>query len=272
MEYMKVEDGKLYTPILRYKREKSSKKTITAIGAIHIAEEAYYKRLQVEIDSHKEGFFEGIKPAINPDSIPELKKHYVDDIGKLKDIYENFATYIGGVGQKGNLTYPASWSNPDMALDELINAADDKTLDIFTRMKKGSEHMQKLYSVCPEDVQTICRGLMKFTFSFPALQELAHILINGVDNSFNKLILDERNELLYDAMRPVLNDKSVKDIALIYGAKHLAGVDNFLFVNGYTLKDTEWVSAWDFSDVTFGKVVAANFSIMSHAHDLDIKR
>ena len=47
MKIVKVEDNKLYTPIIKYKRDSQR---ATALGMIHIGEQEYYDLVQKEID------------------------------------------------------------------------------------------------------------------------------------------------------------------------------------------------------------------------------
>lgn len=246
MKYLKLEDNKLYTPIFQYR---NNDKVITSIGAIHLGQGQYYDKLQKTLDSISEGFFEGIKPLIGEDKIPDEKKQYIDGIKKLSILYETVAKCLGMETQKSKLKYPENWKNPDMTLDELIIVSPEKVLKKLFVLDKSLDFIEKSYKKHPEEFKKVVQSIAWFTFKFPLLSHWFSVLQNGP--MFYKVILDKRNQKLFDAMKPKLKEE-FSELGIIYGAAHLNGIDKFLRRNGFKNEGRVWIPAWEFnSELSF---------------------
>jgi hypothetical protein len=239
MKYIKVEDNTFNTPIVQYRKKGLA---ITCIGAIHLGNKEYYERLQKELDKFSFGFFEGIKPLTDEKNIPPEKRQYLDGMQKLGEVYRRFADYTGIVTQHG-LKYPDTWKNPDMTLDEFITAASNKTLKKICGLGEGLDKLEKLHESNPEELAAVINGVVRCFYSFPILSAFVSFLTYGPLDQ--KVILKQRNQMLFDAIDLKLNYSGVDELGIIYGAGHLKGIDNYLRHKGFKREGELWIPAWN---------------------------
>ena len=240
MKFTKLEHDVLYTPIIQHRKSNLS---ITSLGAIHIGEPHYYDRLQQELDKIPEGFFEGITVVGEETRIPEDKKPYVDDIKKLSDVYKAVANYLGMVTQKDRLKYPGQWENPDMTLDELMLAAPLRVVKSLARVNTTFYRFREEFEAHPEELSKAIRAGFRFMLRFPRLAEYVALLVNGP--GYNKVILNQRNQQLFEAMKQKMYEERTDQLGVIYGAAHLEGIDRFLRYNGFKREGELWIPAWN---------------------------
>lgn len=241
MKVLKVLDNKLYTPVVGYRRDGSE---VTTIGAIHIGSQDYYRRLQEEVSKHKEGFFEGIKPLTNGARIPPDKEVYLPGLQKLGEAYRTFAGYLGMRFQQDALTY-GDWQNADMTLEQLIAVAPSRVLRSLSRMKDMLEKFEAVHKNHPEELARYIKGGALTMLSNRFLQYIAMRLIFG--SLGYKAIVEQRNRKLFDVMQPRL-DSEDDEFGVIYGARHLDGIDRHLTQNGFTREGNFWVAAWEVTE------------------------
>ena len=233
MKVIRVNNGILSTPVVKYRRGDSA---ITAIGVIHIGEKRYYHQVQKALDSVSYGFYEGVRPVSDLNSVPESRQKYLAQFTSLGETYRTLAAYLDLVAQKDNLTYADGWRNPDITLDQLIVASPEKVLKKFSRLPESMEKMRLYHEADPLALARVVKGASMFMFKYLGLA------ITTMNWSWNKVILDQRNQTLFEALEP---DLEKEELGIIYGAAHLKGIDRYLRKNGFKQEGAEWLQAWE---------------------------
>jgi hypothetical protein len=245
MKCVKVKDGKNCTPVIKHRRGDLS---VTSIGTAHIGESDYYKGIQARLDRLPVGFYEGVGDIVNEDNIPADKRKYIEDFDKLMNAYDGIAGYIGLDSQK--LDYPDFWKNPDMGLEELIVKAPESFFKNASKMESMMESLGGLHETNPAELAGVMKKIMKCLDTVPYLRGAASVLTGGL--KYNGVILEERNQMLFDALGSEIGRPSADEIGIVYGAAHMDGVDKFLRKNDFKREGIEWIPAWDLNtDVPF---------------------
>ncbi len=239
MKYVEVKNGTLYTPIVQHRR---GELIVTSIGTVHIGTSNYYERLQAELDKLPFGFFERVKPLTNEENVPQEKRQYIEGMQRLGELSQRFADYLGIVTQH-QLKYPDNWQNPDITLDELITVAPDKVLKKISGLTDQMDELEEFHETNPEELTALIKGAMKYLSNVPFLRGIVSFLTHGP--MYQKIILEKRNQKLFDAMEPELEQPRVDGFGIIYGAAHLKGIDNFLIHKGFKSEGGVWIPALD---------------------------
>lgn len=102
MQFLKVKDNKLYTPVVGYKRGDTE---AVVTGMVHIGLPLYYSQIQREIDKVPVGFFERVGPILDEASVSPEKRPYIQSFQELSKYYRDFARYLHMQYQGDALNY-----------------------------------------------------------------------------------------------------------------------------------------------------------------------
>lgn len=229
------------TPIIRYERKNQK---VTGLGMMHIGSADYYRRMQQELDTLPYGLFEGVKPPLDEGNIlPEKRKH-VQEMNELGKAYERIAQALNVTTQKASISYPAAWSNPDIHLDELVNASSSKLMKSLKTVRMVGLFVSVFYEADPgyttDKLKWAFRNLMglsAWTSIIPAM---------GVGADMHKMLLEKRNRLVYAAADGLLDGPGAKEeLGIMYGSAHFKGIHRYLRQEGFKEVHREWVPVMD---------------------------
>ena len=222
---------------------------ITAIGATHIGTEDYYKELQKELDSIPEGLFEGVKPLTDPSKIMPEKQKYLKTLENLSFSYEKMAKYMNMKVQKDSLKYGVSWQDPDMTIEEVINATPASLLERFSNMRVSSDLLDNAYKNHPTEVSRLLKGQSMMIYKHQFISDLLQRFIMGKESSdaMENVLLGQRNQKLFDVLESKLN-QNVDKVGVIYGAKHLEELHDYLMDKGFEKQEERWLPAWELTE------------------------
>jgi hypothetical protein len=66
----------------------------------------------------------------------------------------------------------------------------------------------------------------------------------AIPDAFSKVILDDRNQVVIDDLKAILDDEpNVRSVGIIYGAAHMPGIESQLIELGYEETNVEWIDA-----------------------------
>lgn len=256
MKHIKVKDGRLFTPIVQYRRGDS---IITYFGTSHVGMRTYYEELQKGMGAVENGFYEGLKPAVDKGSIPAEKQRYIEGVERLGEAYRTLAKYLGMEFQKDVLTYSDGWKNPDMTLDEFVIASPVKLLENIAGIEAGVKAFERNYILHPEELARVIKGIFMTTAGSPLLHYIISLfrgnspMDDGVDD---EVILGERNRKLFEALEPELDEHD--GLGITYGAGHLPGIDRFLRNKRFKREGMLWIPAWEIDeDMSFWEALMA---------------
>ncbi len=242
MRYVKIRDKKLYTPILKYKKDDVE---ITAIGAVHVGTDDYYRELQKELDCIPEGLFEGVKPITDETKIVDSKRKYTAFLNNLRGGYMKLAKYANMRSQKG-LKYGERWQCPDITMEEFINECPVKMLDRLFSKSGKLDIFEHAYKKHPKELARLMKGQMLLSsrlLNLPVLNKL--MMKMAFSPSGEKLLMKRRNDMLFDSLESRLEKGGIDKLGIIYGAAHLDELDKYLKRKGFKVRDKKWLPAWE---------------------------
>ncbi len=215
-----------------------SPRTVTVVSVIHIGLPSYYDELNDLIARHNGAvLYEGIG-SLTEDEIAALsprERAIYERIAPLHDLYERFAGPLGLVFQGKALHYDREhWINADVPLKQLLGIWADRDLpplpfenlpaELFER-----EQSQKLAAAVLLQMPRILSAFNGLRSWIPTLRR------------FNDVLIERRNQAAIDAFDAVPADKNV---LIIYGAGHAAGLLDALRERWYWRKSESWHTAF----------------------------
>ncbi len=262
-EFIRVDEDpsavRLQTAVTHFEKDGAK---VDLIGAIHIADKAYYNALSTRFATYDSLLFEMVggekfpaakievapappKPAPAP-ADPAVKKKQ-PNLSGLHKIYETIATYLDLTGQVDQIDYTTkNFVHADLTSDEFFDLQAARKESLFTFMLKSSWAAKK--SSLPEpDSFKLLQGIISHNSNLLKLQ-LVHTLGEG-DNQIaalmgDSVIITDRNKRCLEVMQREL-DAGHKVLGIFYGAAHFPDMSKRLLEQGFQLKGQDWLTAWD---------------------------
>jgi hypothetical protein len=238
---IKIEKNTLYTPIFKYRRGRTGKSDcqITAVGTVHFGPEEYYRTIQSYIGGIPNGYHEGVKPPEKWQKIPIYKRPFVHALGKGMDkMVKSVADSLGYVMEEDMLAPPDSWKNADMDLAEMAeNLPMTDIIRAYTHMKKLGLYRLANYFSPQKYIDRIKNEYWEVFFENKGPE-----LTPGEANA----ILLDRNNMLFEDMKPGLDRDEYDELGILYGADHIPGIHHWLYGQGFSAERNSpiWVPAW----------------------------
>lgn len=232
------------------------------VGAIHIASRPFYADVQAVLDQADCVLFEGVSES--PD---DFKR---DPAARKKDhLYTKMADALGLITQFEGIDYRRShFLNADLsprqmlALLEADIAAGGATADAALAAKAQFGELTKMMKGGGSGMTGMMVNMMLgFVERSPKLRASILLMLANADPSsepgfgaggkgsarLGRLILDDRNEAVLDALREKVGELgSGSTVAVFYGAAHLKGIEDGLIRRlGYIPDTTRWLTAFE---------------------------
>lgn len=237
-KYFRLTDDSLDTAVVTYKNKTGQ--TVDLIGAIHIADKAYYDRLNERFKSYDALLYEMVAPK----NARPIKGRSGMDIHKVS------ATILGLETQMANVDYsPKNFVHADCSFDDLKKAGKARgesaltfTLGAITDMIRAGNAAQEKVVAADEQISLLDllgsdKSKMKQIFAKQMLSS-----DSALGPTIGYYIVDVRNEA---AMKVVVEQlKSKNKLGLFYGAAHLPDFHKRLTALGFEPIDTQWEVAW----------------------------
>ncbi len=228
--------------------------TVDLIGAVHIADKAYYDLLNTRFKTYDVVLYE----LVGGDFKDRPKTKQSDAGGRLHWIgwlQETMRSTLALTGQLEGIDYTAgNFVHADMGAGEFFSTQETKGesfLGLFLKTWKaqmavaadgGAPDQPGLAKVleilCRKDSPTELKRLVGREF------DQVDELMAGVEADGGTVIVGERNRVALEVLDRILA-KGRKKIGIFYGAAHLADMEKRLATKGFTRNSTEWLTAWD---------------------------
>lgn len=250
----RTESGKplaMETSIVSYAPASGAKTVqVDLIGAVHIADKAYFDRLNKEFESYDAVLYELVAPH---DVTPNPGEGSGSAIGFLQT---SMKSMLGLQYQLDCIDYKkANFVHADMTPEEFASTMKERGESfpqMFLRMFGQSLAMQANDPTGSSDVQ-----LLAALFASPKERarrmkrimaeqfENMEVATSALDGPNGSTILTERNKAALRVLKSEIG-KGKKRIAIFYGAAHLPDMEKRLLAD-FNMKreNLEWVSAWD---------------------------
>lgn len=252
VRYVKTgkDTGRLETAIWTFE-DKDGRK-VDLIGAVHIGDRAYYKKLNAAFKNYDRLLYEMVKS----DGVEAASIGKDGEPSGMGAFQKGFGRMLGLDYQLDHIDYGAeNFVHADITAERMSQLMEERNINLFTILM---EALMDAFKQASEGTQagpqiTIV-DLVKLAFAKDRSHELKMILgpvmgdveaqTSGLGNSkIGKLILDERN---VEAMKIVERELSTggKNMGLFYGAAHLPGMAKIMEGMGFKKTAETWMTAW----------------------------
>lgn len=240
--------AKLSTAIITLKNDKGQ--TVHLVGAIHIADKAYYARLMEIFSKYDALCFELIMPEDM--KVPDKNRDRGGQMNTVSVLQRFMKDNLGLQYQLDGIDYSAkNFVHADLSAEEfeLLQAQNNESL--ITLLLRQIIHQMSDPNAAAASANVSLTDLLlamtspdradqlKLIFgrSFGQIEEDVGVLQGTV-------LLTKRNEKAVAVAKKVLGEGK-KEIGIFYGAAHLPGMMELLTADGFKVTDTQWLTAWD---------------------------
>jgi hypothetical protein len=265
-----VEDAsgaRLQTGIRSYRNKDGVR--VDLIGAIHIADKAYYEKLNARFTRYDAMLYEMVGESVQrrrhwqaegeknlpkeETKVMEEEKEAGQNLSWLHPLYDTMEKSLGLTGQLAVVDYtPSNFVHADMTLRQFAEAQQKKNESFLSLWWKSVVTQMKHPEMEPEGpgllkiMEILCRK-----DSTTEMRRIVGKLFGGADNMLASLeadggtvILTERNRVALEVLKEQIA-LGRKNLAIFYGAAHLPDMDQRMHEMGFETVGWEWFTAWD---------------------------
>jgi len=228
--------ARLQTGITRYAKDGA---TVDLIGAVHIADKAYYKALNQQFTKYEVVLFEMIggehmnaAPAANAGKRPH----------PLAVLYGVLANSLGLTGQVDHIDYTAkNFLHADLTANEFAEKQEERGESLF------SFALQSNAGAKSPDVLRLAYGLLARRPDHLKLS-IINTLGDGDDQvaalAGDNVVIGDRNVRCLEVLARELA-AGRKNVGIFYGAAHFPDMEERLLEQGFVRTNHEWLTAWN---------------------------
>ncbi|MDI1314366.1 hypothetical protein [Prosthecobacter sp.] len=247
------ESDSLQTAVVSY--ESPQKVTVDLVGAIHIADKAYFDGLNVRFKGYQAVLYELVGPSFEERDKPEVKKQAekLQWVGQLQTLMRDTLKLHG---QLEGIDYTAkNFVHADMDMSQFTQTQTQKQesfLSLYLKAAQAQKEVNEKRGVNSDAAGMVL--LLKIFTMKDSSTELKRMIAQefdsvedimaGMETGDGTVLVGERNKVALQVM-----DKEIatgkKRIAIFYGAAHLGDMEERLFKQGFKRTKVEWLKAWD---------------------------
>ncbi len=254
-----------------------SGQTVDLVGAIHIADQAYYDGLNERFTKYDSVLYELVtddppETKVSPPPSTEEPDKNADaetTTAPAKSTSANSSTSAIRFFQvllKNALGLTYQTEIIDYTPEHFVHA-DMSQREFNASMAAKGESMQSIFenafrtqiSMANEDPDSAAADLSSMYTIFSGgdnsqlKRDLGSIMVGSVsllarafESEGESTLLGARNAVAVDTLKEILaGENPPKNIAIFYGAAHLPGIVDLLKKDGFTYQSTEWLTAWE---------------------------
>lgn len=234
---------------------------VDLIGAIHIADKAYYEMLNQTFTHYDSLLFEmvgGDKMARGDaaDNSDEAKED--SSLSGLRGIYEMVAKFLSLSGQADVIDYQAkNFVHADLSIKEFERKQKERKESLLgLALKAGSNPAND--NVKQPDANRLMAAMLMGNSNLMKL-ELIHTLGQGDDQismfAGETVIVTDRNARCLDVLEQEIA-KGRKKLGIFYGSAHFPEMEKTLVKQGWKRKGDAWLTAWNINKPSKKKIVS----------------
>lgn len=236
--------ARLQTAVTRYSKDGV---TLDLVGAVHLADKAYYEKLNQRFGTYDALLFEMVGGGANakPEPEPAPDPAAKDPAAGLQAIYAMVARMLRLESQSAVIDYsPAHFVHADLSIAEFKDLQEKRGESVLGfAMEAGKAAPAK----SEPDMRRLMMAMLAGDSSSLKLQ-LIHSLGAGDDQirafAGESVIIGDRNAKVIEVLDSQLK-KDRKNLGIFYGAAHFPDLEKRLATNGWKLTGQEWLTAWD---------------------------
>lgn len=243
----------LQTAVVSY--ESPQKVKVDLVGAIHIADKAYFDGLNVRFKGYEAVLYELVGPSFEERGKPEAKKQAekLQWVGQLQTMMRDTLKLHG---QLEGIDYTAkNFVHADMDMSQFTQTQTEKQesfLSLYLKAAQAQKEVNEKRGVNSDAAGMVM--LLKILTMKDSSTELKRMIAQefdsvedimaGMETGDGTVLVGERNKVALQVM-----DKEIaagkKRIAIFYGAAHLGDMEERLLKKGFKRTKVEWLKAWD---------------------------
>ncbi len=243
--------GALETAIAHY--ENAAGIRVDLIGAVHIADPAYYKKLGERFDGYDAVLYELVSPPKGQTRQEALDEHPV--MGLIGTLQQAMKNALGLSFQLQAIDYKRkNFVHADMDLDTFTKMQADRgegflemlLQSMLTQMNQPeSENAPTMVDLVDAlnspDPQRAFKLILAKQF-----QDVDKIMA-AMEGPNGSVILTERNKVALGVLKDELKDPTKRKIGIFFGAAHLKGMEKILTteMGFHPIGQPDWLVAWD---------------------------
>lgn len=234
--------ARLQTSITTYQKEDLS---VSLIGAVHIADKAYFEKLNARFKKQDKLLFEMIGGENMAKIQNNAAKDGVIDTSAMAKTYAIVARFLNLSEQKKEIDYTAkNFVHADFTLKEFEKLQEERGETILSFAMKAAEGAEEQAQLSPEKLlQTLISGN-----SNAVKLEVVHSLGKGDEQmgglGGQSVIITDRNKKCFAVLDQEI-ERGSKQIGIFYGAAHFPDIEKTLLSRGFKKKSHQWLTAWD---------------------------
>jgi hypothetical protein len=243
----------LQTAVVTY--ESPQQVQVDLVGAVHIADKAYFDGLNTRFKTYDAVLYELVGPPMEErGKVPPSKDgQNLAWVGQMQAMMKDVLKLHG---QLEGIDYQAkNFVHADMNMKQFTNTQETKKESFLTLYLKAVQAQKSANAKKGLDSDTA--GLVMLLKVFTAkdsssglkrmiAQEFDSVedIMAGVESGDGTVLVGERNRVALEVM-----DKQIaagkRRLAIFYGAAHLADMEERLLKKGFKRTQTEWLKAWN---------------------------
>jgi hypothetical protein len=242
-------EGILETAIVSYEGEGGVR--VDLLGAVHVADKAYYRKLQKRFESYDQLLYEMVAPRdVDPDQIAKSGSPVSLFQRALKDVL-GLEFQLDGIDYKKKNFVHADLEPQEFARlqtqkgESLIGLLFKAMVQDWKRQAAGDSKSPDAFELLAALTSADSQRRLKLLFA-RELEDIEKVMA-GIEEGTEggSVIIVERNKAALRALRKGL-DAGKKKFGIFYGAGHLPDMEKRL-IQEFRLHRTgqEWLTAWD---------------------------
>ena len=239
----------LQTAVTRYEKNGVS---VDLLGAVHIADRAYYDDLNKRFASYDALLFEmiGGENLVEGKAPAPAEGDEKSAAAMLGNIYGMVSRFLKLTDQKSAIDYARrNFVHADLTLDEFTKLQAEKGESLLGfALETGNQAARNGRAPAKQpDMNRLVTAFLSGNSNAIKL-ELVHTLGQGDDQiaafAGNSVIIGDRNAKCLRVLGEQVNGGK-KELGIFYGAAHYPDMENRLLKEGYKKTGQEWIPAWD---------------------------
>jgi hypothetical protein len=242
----------LETAIVRYVRGEGDEKTVVdLIGAVHIGEASYYKRLNEAFEEYDTLLYELVAP---PDANkPAQRKERGPALSVIGGGQQAMQNLLGLEFQLTGIDYgKENFVHADMSPDEFEQSMKERN-ESWTKMYFRSVGFSAVQPGQNEAGFAILGALfaqnreLQLKRAFASQIGDMKVAVGALGGKDGSTILTERNRVAFEKLDEILGEGK-KSVGVFYGAAHLPDMEKRLLERGFERGEIAWLEAWNLRD------------------------
>jgi len=214
--------------------------TVDLYGVVHMADAAYYKSVQRDLNTYHTVLYEGIKQGTTPNS----------ETQGLNFIQKGVARFLGLQFQKDGISYVGSnMVHADVDASTLKRSLKGQKLSPLGGLLKPKtlQQIEPLIKLLGDflDRYLAANPQIRARFKLQMAKQLSSTDISKqLPANMKKAIIDDRNQIVMNVLAQQLRYPKKKRIAIFYGAGHNPDFSKRLQAIGFRPTSKTWKTAW----------------------------